>query len=303
MSPCRSALSNIRKIGGDIGHATGISPYEDKEAISDYDTRTANTIKVNEALRSGKGNPFNRKTQSDLANRFDRRANLEKRELDSRRDTGGYAPTQQIQGQQNQQVGLQDRYNTNRQRYEDYQRMQESNRAKAAQRDRSRMMYERMNMGAGQMPRQMQGLGGFRRSLSPAFNYASQNYDRLGGMQRMRDRPEEMMSGRDRRGIDEIDNLARLPRPQPMPMPMPRPQPMPRERQQPMNPFMALGLGGMGYGGQFQQPFQRPFQQPFQRPEQRFGGLGSFLSNKGGGRTVPQYDSSRDVRRPGAIGY
>jgi hypothetical protein len=277
MSPFRSALSNIRKIGGDIGHATGISPYEDKEAISDYDTRTANTIKVNEALRSGKGNPFNRKTQSDLANRFDRRANLEKRELDSRRDTGGYAPTQQIQGQQNQQVGLQDRYNTNRQRYEDYQRMQESNRAKAAQRDRSRMMYERMNMGAGQMPRQMQGLGGFRRSLSPAFNYASQNYDRLGGMQRMRDRPEEMMSGRDRRGIDEINNLARLPRPQPM------------------NPFMALGLGGMGYGGQFQQPFQRP--------EQRFGGLGSFLSNKGGGRTVPQYDSSRDVRRPGAIGY
>ena len=277
MSPFRSALSNIRKIGGDIGHATGISPYEDKEAISDYDTRTANTIKVNEALRSGKGNPFNRKTQSDLANRFDRRANLEKRELDSRRDTGGYAPTQQIQGQQNQQVGLQDRYNTNRQRYEDYQRMQESNRAKAAQRDRSRMMYERMNMGAGQMPRQMQGLGGFRRSLSPAFNYASQNYDRLGGMQRMRDRPEEMMSGRDRRGIDEINNLARLPRPQPV------------------NPFMALGLGGMGYGGQFQQPFQRP--------EQRFGGLGSFLSNKGGGRTVPQYDSSRDVRRPGAIGY
>jgi len=277
MSPFRSALSNIRKIGGDIGHATGISPYEDKEAISDYDTRTANTIKVNEALRSGKGNPFNRKTQSDLANRFDRRANLEKRELDSRRDTGGYAPTQQIQGQQNQQVGLQDRYNTNRQRYEDYQRMQESNRAKAAQRDRSRMMYERMNMGAGQMPRQMQGLGGFRRSLSPAFNYASQNYDRLGGMQRMRDRPEEMMSGRDRRGIDEINNLARLPRPQPM------------------NPFMALGLGGMGYGGQFQQPFQRP--------EQRFGGLGSFLSNKGGGRTVPQYDPSRNVLRPGAIGY
>lgn len=47
-------------------------------------------------------------------------------------------------------------------------------------------------------------------ATSPAFRYAGQNYDRLGGQQRMYDRPMEMMSQRERQGVNNIyDNMDR----------------------------------------------------------------------------------------------
>jgi hypothetical protein len=87
--------------------------------------------------------------------------------------------------------------------------------------------------GAGQVPYQMmpfqQGLGSMRRqpfmplpmpqpmpqprmpqprmpqqNLSPAFQYAAQNYNRLGGSQRLMDRPMEMMSVAERQRINEM---------------------------------------------------------------------------------------------------
>jgi len=140
-------------------------------------------------------------------------------------------------------------------------RMQQEQAARAANMDRARMMFERQNMmSPGPMPRQMQGLGGFRRQLppgmnqrfltsgsqinrdsfgmplvrgiprrypqpmprypqpmprnqasSPAFRYAAQNYDRLGGMQRTMPRPMEMMSRAERQQIGRIAD--RMPRP------------------------------------------------------------------------------------------
>ena len=41
-------------------------------------------------------------------------------------------------------------------------------------------------------------------ATSPAFRYAAQNYGRLGGQQRMYDRPMEMMSQRERQGVNRI---------------------------------------------------------------------------------------------------
>jgi len=41
-------------------------------------------------------------------------------------------------------------------------------------------------------------------ATSPAFRYAGQNYGRLGGQQRMYDRPQEMMSQRERQGVNRI---------------------------------------------------------------------------------------------------
>ena len=57
----------------------------------------------------------------------------------------------------------------------------------------------------------------YNRPTSPAFNYASQNYGRLGGMQRTMPRPMEMMSQRERQQIGRIaDSFGpRPPRPTP----------------------------------------------------------------------------------------
>jgi hypothetical protein len=64
--------------------------------------------------------------------------------------------------------------------------------------------------GAGQVPYQMQpyqqGLGSMPppQGLSPAFQYAAQNFDRLGGSQRLMDRPMEMMSVAERQRINDM---------------------------------------------------------------------------------------------------
>lgn len=108
--------------------------------------------------------------------------------------------------------------------------------------------------GAGQIPYQMlpyqQGLGSMRRpgympgmgysqsrmqpavmprmsmlqpmqpnpNVSPAFQYAAQNYQRLGGSQRLMDRPMEMMSVGERQRINEMtQGMADTQRPTPFP--------------------------------------------------------------------------------------
>ena len=76
--------------------------------------------------------------------------------------------------------------------------------------------------GAGQVPYQMlpyqQGLGSMRPDVSPAFQYAAQNYARLGGAQRLMDRPMEMMSVAERQRINEMAQaMAGMQRPTPFP--------------------------------------------------------------------------------------
>lgn len=76
--------------------------------------------------------------------------------------------------------------------------------------------------GAGQVPYQMlpyqQGLGSLpmqsNPNLSPAFQYAAQNYSRLGGSQRLMDRPMEMMSVAERQRINEMAQGMLPPAPQ-----------------------------------------------------------------------------------------
>ncbi len=66
--------------------------------------------------------------------------------------------------------------------------------------------------GAGQMPYQMMpyGLASFQpqqpfgQNVSPAFQYAAQNYSRLGGAQRLMPRPMEMMSVAERQQINDM---------------------------------------------------------------------------------------------------
>jgi hypothetical protein len=203
-------------------------------------------------------------------------------------------------------------------------RMQQEQAARAANMDRARMMFERRNMmSPGPVPRQMQGLGGFRRQLppgmsermmrpavmspqfpenrmpgyggqgtpptsaptqfpenrmpgyggqgvmrpavmprypqpmprnqasSPAFRYAAQNYDRLGGMQRTMPRPMEMMSRGERQQIGRIADSF-------------QPQPM-------QNPYVGILQRGISAKGGGRTMPQRP-----------------PMSGKGGGRTGVQ---------------
>jgi hypothetical protein len=58
-----------------------------------------------------------------------------------------------------------------------------------------------MPVGQPQMPR-IQPMP--QQNVSPAFQYAAQNYQRLGGSQRLMDRPIEMMSAAERRTINDM---------------------------------------------------------------------------------------------------
>jgi len=61
-------------------------------------------------------------------------------------------------------------------------------------------------------------LGSMRPDVSPAFQYAAQNYARLGGAQRLMDRPMEMMSVAERQRINEMaQGMAGMQRPTPFP--------------------------------------------------------------------------------------
>ena len=174
-------------------------------------------------------------------------------------------------------------------------RMQQEQAARAGNMDRARMMFERQNMRSpGPVPRQMQGLGGFRnpymrrqeqpaqdggyqrtvmermprypqpmprnQATSPAFRYAGQNYDRLGGMQRTMPRPMEMMSSGERQQIGRMAD--RMERP-------------PIGLFQNQNPYVGILQRGISAkGGGRTMP---------QRPPSRFGGPG-----KGRSQTMPQ---------------
>jgi hypothetical protein len=160
-------------------------------------------------------------------------------------------------------------------------RMMQEQDARARNMDMARMMFERQNMRSpGPMPRQMQGIGGFRRQPPPGmyermmrpavmppnfgqdqatrggsmpgfFRYAAQNYDRLGGMQRTMPRPMEMMSRAERQQIGRIADSF-------------QPQPM-------QNPYVGILQRGISAKGGGRTMPQRP-----------------PMSGKGGGRTVRQ---------------
>ena len=137
--------------------------------------------------------------------------------------------------------------------------------------------------GAGQVPYYMAAARNAQNpNMSPAFQYAAQNYDVLGGAQRLAPRPMEMMSVAERQ---QINRMAEGMLPQPMPMPSPQ-----QEYQQGMDMIMRGGKGGPRTGPQLppgmvglpRDPYQmgRPQQPPSQFSPftnmlaARFGGFG-----------------------------
>ena len=129
--------------------------------------------------------------------------------------------------------------------------------------------------GAGQVPYYMAAARNqFNPNISPAFQYAAQNYDVLGGAQRLAPRPMEMMSVAERQQINRMaEGMANPPQiglPQfdiPRVPTMPSPQ---QEYQQGMDMVMrGGGKGGPATGQQFMPP-----QGLAALLAQRFGGFG-----------------------------
>ena len=123
------------------------------------------------------------------------------------------------------------------------------------------MQYE-SQQGAGQVPYYMAAARNqFNPNLSPAFQYAAQNYDILGGMQRTMPRPIEMMSARERAEIMNMGSNFNVPN-----YNSPYYQPSPQSQFDFFSNMVGRG-GGKGMG--------RPMSQPMARA--MTGGLGSFF--------------------------
>lgn len=119
------------------------------------------------------------------------------------------------------------------------------------------MAYE-SQQGAGQVPYYMAAArNAMTPNMSPAFMHAARNYDILGGMQRTRARPIEMMSARERAEIMNMGSNFNVP-----------------NYNSPYNQFdyfknMVSGGGSGGKGGGRPMP-------------QMAGGLGAFMGGMGG---------------------
>tara|TARA_R110000787_G_scaffold55180_4_gene127580 strand:- start:209 stop:1027 length:819 start_codon:yes stop_codon:yes gene_type:complete len=166
-----------------------------------------------------------------------------------------------------------DMYADNLKRYNDYMESQKPpppTEITPEMRNAALSMFE-SQQGAGQMPYYMAaGLDPQATNMSPAFQYAAQNYDTLGGSQRLAPRPIEMMSVAERNRINDMSQAmadSQLP-------PPPTPQ-MNEGQQYEMFKQLMSGQGGKGNAPTEAQPTQSDFGRMLAA---RFGG-----GNQGGG--------------------
>jgi len=129
-------------------------------------------------------------------------------------------------------------------------------------------MFE-SQQGAGQMPYYMAaGLDPQATNMSPAFQYAAQNYGTLGGSQRLAPRPMEMMSVAERNRINDMS--------QAMADQAAQQQMAQNEYQQGMNAMTS----GKGNAATMAQPGVPPTQPPM--PQYGGGGLAALLAKRFG---------------------
>ena len=129
--------------------------------------------------------------------------------------------------------------------------------------------------GAGQVPYYMAAARNqFNPNMSPAFQYAAQNYDVLGGAQRLAPRPMEMMSVAERQQINRMaEGMANPPQIGPPQLGIPRVPTMPSP-QQDYQQGMDMVMRGGGKGGPATGQQSMPPQGLAALLAQRFGGFG-----------------------------
>ena len=98
-----------------------------------------------------------------------------------------------------------DQYAENLRRYEEYMKSQQPKGPEITPEMRQAALQTfESQRGAGQMPYYMAAANSQAPDMSPAFQYAAQNYATLGGSQRLGPRPMEMMSVAERRQINDM---------------------------------------------------------------------------------------------------
>jgi hypothetical protein len=103
-------------------------------------------------------------------------------------------------------LSKQNQYKENLRRYEEYMKNQQPKGPEVTpeMRKEALSIFE-SQQGAGQVPYYMAAARNAQNpNMSPAFQYAAQNYDVLGGAQRLGPRPMEMMSVAERRQINDM---------------------------------------------------------------------------------------------------
>jgi hypothetical protein len=202
MSGIKSAGAQIKS---DFKHATDKN-YGTKASRADYRERTDNTKAINKAIASG-----NEATNALIEKRPDLASRIKRESMMSRMggasDNSGIASLKNTTDAQAQA----DQYAENLRRYNEYMQGQNALTVMPQQpavtpemRQAALQTFESQR-GAGQMPYYMAAAANSQApDMSPAFQYAAQNYATLGGSQRLGPRPMEMMSVAERRQINDM---------------------------------------------------------------------------------------------------
>ena len=188
-------MGGIKSIGSDFKEAMKPRDQQSK----DYRQRTDDTIAVNRAIASGNTDALI-KDRPDLANRIRRESMMNR--MGGASDNSGIASLKNTTDAQAQA----DQYAENLRRYEEYMKSQQPKGPEVTpeMRQAALGMFESQR-GAGQMPYYMAAAAQSQDpNMSPAFQYAAQNYGTLGGSQRLGPRPMEMMSVAERRQINDM---------------------------------------------------------------------------------------------------
>ena len=205
-----AALKNAPKnIARDIGMGLGM-----KDRDADYYRRTANTI-----ARTQGADAANRYIKQMNAKGGDAAAGVKRADVTGSVDYGQRTGMLNVGGGGNdgggiaslKNTGTSDQYAENLRRYNEYMQGQNALTVAPQQpavtpdmRSAALDVFESQR-GAGQMPYYMAAAANSQApDMSPAFQYAAQNYATLGGSQRLGPRPMEMMSVAERRQINDM---------------------------------------------------------------------------------------------------
>ena len=192
-------MGGIKSIGSDFKEAMKPRDQQSK----DYRQRTENTKAINRAIATGDTSAF--KDNKDMMSRYKRESMMSR--MGGASDNSGIASLKNTTDAQAQA----DQYAENRRRYNEYMQGQNAltvapqQQAVTPEMRQAALQTFESQRGAGQMPYYMAAARNqYNPNISPAFQYAAQNYDVLGGSQRLGPRPMEMMSVAERRQINDM---------------------------------------------------------------------------------------------------
>ena len=206
-----TALKNAPKnIASDIGMGLGL-----KDRDADYYRRTANTIARTQGADAANQYIKQMTAKGGLAaagvKNADVSGSVKYGQQTGMLNVGGGSDNGGIASLKNTETtpaadDMSDQYAENLRRYNEYMQSQQPQQPTVT----PDMRREALNIfesqqGAGQVPYYMAAARNLQNpNMSPAFQYAAQNYDVLGGSQRLAPRPMEMMSVAERRQINDM---------------------------------------------------------------------------------------------------